>query len=100
MQLGLGRPELVFTTIEGDPIPPDRVSKAWERQVAALGMPRVRFHALRHTHASMLIAEGIDVVQISKRLGHADVTTTLNTSADLFKKDDGDLIAAIERRVK
>jgi integrase len=100
MQLGLGRPELVFTTIEGDSIPPDRVSKAWERQVAALGMPRVRFHALRHTHASMLIAEGIDVVQISKRLGHADVTTTLNTYADLFKKDDGDLIAAIERRVK
>jgi len=48
----------------------------------------------------MLIAEGIDVVQISKRLGHADVTTTLNTYADLFKKDDGDLIAAIERRVK
>jgi integrase len=100
MKLGLGKPELVFTTIEGEPIVPDVLSKAWSRQTTANGMPQVHFHALRHTHASMLIAEGIDIVQVSKRLGHASPTITLDTYSHLFKKSDEDIVAAIERRVK
>ena len=98
MMLGQGgRPELVFTTFDGDPITPDVLSKAWSRQTAAKGMPQVHFHALRHTHASMLISEGIDIVQISKRLGHASPTITLNTYSHLFKKDDDDIVSAIEK---
>ena len=98
MMLGQGgRPELVFTTLDGDPITPDVLSKAWSRQTAAKGMPQVHFHALRHTHASMLISEGIDIVQISKRLGHASPTITLNTYSHLFKKDDDDLVSALEK---
>ena len=92
-----GRPELVFTTLDGDPITPDVLSKAWSRQTAAKGMPQVHFHALRHTHASMLISEGIDIVQISERLGHASPTITLNTYSHLFKKDDDDLVSALEK---
>jgi integrase len=42
-----------------------------------LGMPDVTFHALRHSHASQLIDGGVDVVTISKRLGHANPTVTL-----------------------
>ena len=98
MMLGQGgRPELVFTTLDGDPITPDVLSKAWSRQTAAKGMPQVHFHALRHTHASMLISEGIDIVQISERLGHASPTITLNTYSHLFKKDDDDLVSALEK---
>jgi integrase len=50
---------------------------------ADLGLS-VTFHALRHTHASVLIDAGIDVVKISKRLGHAKISTTLDVYSHLF----------------
>jgi len=45
-------------------------------------------HALRHTHASALIAAGKDVVMISRRLGRKNPTVTLNSYSHLFKRDD------------
>jgi integrase len=54
-----------------------------------ISMPEVTFHALRHTHASQLIDAGVDIVTISKRLGHAKPDITLRTYAHLFRKDDG-----------
>jgi UDP-N-acetylmuramyl pentapeptide synthase len=47
-------------------------------------VPRLRFHDLRHTFASLLIAEGADVVFVSRKLGHASVKTTLDVYAHLF----------------
>ena len=51
--------------------------------------------ALRHTHASQLIDEGVDIVTISKRLGHAKPDITLRIYAHLFRTDDGKAAAAI-----
>jgi integrase len=59
-------------------------------------LPLVAFHALRHAHASALIAAGVDVVTIARRLGHANPTVTLRIYAHLFKKDDTEAIEAIE----
>jgi len=56
----------------------------------------VSFHALRHTHASALIAAGLDVLTISRRLGHAKPTTTLNTYGHLFKQTVSAAAEAIE----
>jgi integrase len=73
MRLGVGRladDELLFATIEGSPLSPNAVSAAWADFAASIGLPHVTFHALRHTHASQLIHEGVDIVTISKRLGH------------------------------
>ena len=56
--LGLGKIELstlVFSDVEGEPLKPHTISRAWQRVVVAKGLPRVTFHALRHTHAIMLI---------------------------------------------
>ena len=50
----------------------------------APGKPRLRFHDLRHTYASLLIAQGVDVAYVSRQLGHANITTTLNTYTHLF----------------
>jgi len=55
----------------------------------------VTFHGLRHTHASQLISEGVDIVTVSKRLGHAKPDITLRIYAHLFQKDDGKAAAAI-----
>jgi integrase len=85
LQLGLGKlPDaLLFSRLDGSPESPWVLSKQWARAATALGLA-VTFHALRHTHVSMLIDAGIDVVKISKRLGHANVSTTLDVYAHLF----------------
>jgi integrase len=84
---GLGRPgadDLVFTVADGAPCSPDNLSRDWRRTVLALDLPRVMFHALRHSHASALIAAGLDVLTISRRLGHGSAGFTLKTYGHLF----------------
>ena len=98
LHIGVGRlPDdaLLFATIEGDPPTPNAASMAWSDFAADAGIPDVTFHALRHTHASQLIDAGVDIVTISKRLGHAKPDITLRVYAHLFRKDDGKAAAAI-----
>jgi len=97
VKLGAGKPDLLFTDVEGAPLSPNAISAAWSDYVASkqVGMPEVTFHALRHTHASQLIDAGVDIVTISKRLGHAKPDITLRIYAHLFRKDDGKAAAAI-----
>lgn len=65
---------------------------------ASIGLP-VTYHALRHTHASHLIDAGIDVMKISRRLGHSSPTVTLKIYAHLFRKRDDKSTAAINNVV-
>jgi integrase len=91
---GLGRPgddDLVFARADGLPYPPDTLSRDWWR----LGVG-VEFHALRHTHASALIAARLDIVTVSKRLGHSSPTVTLGIYAHLFNRTDVAAAQAIE----
>jgi integrase len=95
LTLGLGRlgaEDLVFTMPDGSPRSPDNLSRDWRRTVRTLGLPPVMFHALRHSHASALIAAGLDVLTISRRLGHGSAAFTLNTYTHLFA-DKGDAAA-------
>ena len=101
--LGLGRPEpdaLVFCNHDGSPPSPDKLSRDWGRACKSLGLPQVMFHALRHTHVSALIAAGVDVVQISRRIGHSSPTVTLRTYAHLFKNTDTTAADAIEAALR
>jgi integrase len=98
MQLGRGRladDALLFANLDGTPLSPNAVSAAWADFAESIGMSDVTFHALRHTHASQLIHEGVDIVTISKRLGHAKPDITLRIYAHLFQKNDGKAAAAI-----
>jgi integrase len=98
VQLGTGKiPDdaLVFADIDGKPLRPNTVSPAWASFASSIGMD-VTFHALRHTHASQLVEAGVDVVTISKRLGHAKPDITLRIYAHMFKKDDSKAAAAID----
>jgi integrase len=99
MALGLGRDDaetLVFGTAEGGLLSPDNLSRDWGRLVKRRRLPDVSFHALRHTHASVLIASGLDVVKVSRRLGHSSPVVTLTVYAHLFEKTDTAAAAAIE----
>jgi integrase len=66
----------------------------------SVGIPEVTFHALRHTHASQLIASGIDIVTISKRLGHTKPSVTLAIYAHMFTTDDSKAAAAINAALR
>jgi integrase len=91
LQLGLGKePDgaLVFRMPEGGPLRPNKLSCEWRRAVVRLKLPPVSFHALRHSHASQLIAGGMDVVSVSKRLGHASPNITLGVYSHLFHPTD------------
>jgi integrase len=97
--LGLGRAgpgELVFTLPDGSPFPPDKLSRDWWRIVTATGGCNIPFHALRHSHASALIAAGLDVVTVAKRLGHTSPAITLGTYAHQFRNNDAAAAQAIE----
>ncbi len=98
MKLGAGKlPDdaLLFADVDGNPPSPNAYSSAWADLACAIGAPEVTFHALRHTHASQLIDAGVDIVTISRRLGHAKPDITLRIYAHLFQKDDGKAAAAI-----
>src|SRR5262249_48579345 len=98
MMLGLGKPPadaLVFSAPDGQPRAPDHVTNAFTRALANAGLPHVGLHTLRHTHPSMLIKAGEDIVTIPRRLGHASPTITLSVYAHLVSTKDG-AAAAIE----
>jgi integrase len=103
LKLGAGKlPDdaLLFGDIDGNPPSPNALSAAWSDFAERIGMPAVTFHALRHTHASQLIDANVDIVTISKRLGHAKPDITLRIYAHLFRKDDAKAADAINRALK
>ena len=86
----------VFGCIDGAMPAPYTISNRWRHAVKARKLPRVTFHALRHSHASALIAAGLDVVSVSRRLGHANPALTLSVYSHLFTDKDTDAAAAMD----
>ena len=83
MKLGRGKlvpDDVPFANLEGGPLRPSAVSSDWGDPAERIGMPEITFHGLCRSHASQLIASGVDAVTISKRLGHAQPSVTLAIS--------------------
>lgn len=68
----------LFVQADGKPMHPSTISKWFVKFVEQIGLPVINFHGLRHTNATLLIAQNIEVPVVSARLGHAQLTTTLN----------------------
>lgn len=90
---------LVFTWQDGTPVAPDYVGKEFDRAQAGLGLPRLKLHELRHTHATILLRERVPVHVVAKRLGHKDPSITLNVYADAIPDDDGQAVDVFARVV-
>ncbi len=84
----LGPDDLVFALPDGSPYPLDKLSRDWGNTVAAKKLPQATFHVLRHSSASALIAAGLDVVSVSRRLGHGSPAITLTVCAHMFSNTD------------
>jgi integrase len=96
LQLGLGKPELVFGHADGAPPDPDSLSKAFDRLITGTGVRRITFHGLRHTHISHQLMDGVHVKIVSERAGHANVSTTLSVYAAFIPNMQADAAAEID----
>ena len=74
----------VFTNEIGEPMRPHSVGQTFNRLVESSGLPRIRLHDLRQTHASHLLAAGGNAKVVSERLGHASVSFTLDTDGHVM----------------
>lgn len=83
-----GNQDFVFAQDNGKPMHPDTVTDWLKKFAVRHGLPHINPHAFRHTMASMLYFNGVDSVSISKRLGHAQVSTTANIYAHVMEAAD------------
>ena len=63
---------------------PESITQLFDRIVQRSDVPRIRFHDLRHTHASLLVADGVAIKVVSERLGHAHPAFTMHTYQHLL----------------
>jgi integrase len=77
--LSLKGDDLVFSTPEGKPLRPNTISRAWTALAARADIRVIRLHDARHTHASLMLKQGVHPKIVQERLGHASVQITLDT---------------------
>lgn len=97
-----GRSTMVFMNVDGDIPTSGAVNKTLRTALNAVKLAKrnFHFHSLRHSHVALLLAQGIDLYAISKRLGHSNLSTTANVYAyliDEYKdKTDQQIINALK----
>jgi integrase len=98
----------VVAQADGTPLQPDTLTQDWFRKLEKTALPRIRFHDLRHAHATHMLANGVHPKVASERLGHSKIGITLDLyshvlpgmEADAAERVDVALQAAINRRAK
>jgi integrase len=70
--------DLVFTRRDGAPLHPEYFRRRFDRHISRAGLSRIRFHDLRHTHATLALQAGVHPKVVSERLGHTTVAMTLD----------------------
>ena len=71
--------DLVFCTLEGKPLRPNSVTRAWSMLATRCGLKGIRLHDARHTHPSLMLKQGVHPKIVQERLGHATIAVTLDT---------------------
>lgn len=87
--------DLVFCLPDGSPVPPYEVSRKLGNILKGAGLPPVRFHDLRHTHATLLLEQGVHPKVVSERLGHSSITVTM----DIYSHVSQNMQAQVARQV-
>jgi integrase len=78
---------------------PSSDSNAFVKSQAGAEVPRLKLHEARHTHATLLLREGVPVHIVAKRLGHKDASVTLDVYADAIPADDDRAVDVFSRAV-
>jgi len=90
----------VFTKPNGDKMHPDTVSSAFKNFAIRSGYPNISLKSLRHTSATLLIADGMNIRTVANRLGHSKSTTTMNIYAHSIKTADERAAQSIQNILK
>jgi integrase len=81
--------DLIFANPDGSPLMPNSISATVSRLCRRLGLPKgSSLHVLRHSHASLLLADGVDLATVSARLGHSSVRTTADIYSHAIRGKD------------
>lgn len=75
--------DLVCCREDGTPIRPDSITVLYKAILRRAGLPPVRFHDLRHTHATLLLGQGVHPKVVSERLGHSQIAVTMDLYSDV-----------------
>lgn len=88
----LDKNNFVFSLTDAKPIAENTLTRKFYAYCDIANVKRIRLHDLRHSHASYLISQGVDIVSIAKRLGHSDIEQTLNTYSHLMPNSDEKIV--------
>ena len=108
LRLGVRLDDATFVVAQADgqPLQPDTLTQDWFRKLEKTNLPRIRFHDLRHAHATHMLSSGVHPKVASERLGHSKIGITLDLyshvmpgmEADAAERVDVALQAAVKRR--
>jgi integrase len=87
----------VFTTTIGTPLDPRNVLREYHAALKRTGLPRFRFHDLRHSCASLLLAQGVQPRTVMEILGHSQISLTMNTYAHVMPSMMRDAADAMDK---
>lgn len=79
------------------PIGISTIDREFKKGIKLSGVKPIRVHDLRHSHASLLLNNGVNIIAVSKRLGHATITQTLETYAHLMKESEDQMLEALQK---
>lgn len=82
-----------------EPLANSTIARAFDEGIKKSSVKKIRIHDLRHSHASILIGKGLDIVSVAKRLGHANIEETLNTYAHFLPQNKEKILNAIEIKI-
>jgi integrase len=86
----------VVAQIDGQPLMPQSLTHEFSRFIASNTLPRIRFHDLRHTHATQLLASGVHPKIAQERLGHANIGTTLDLYSHVMPGMQNDAASRVD----
>lgn len=89
--------DLLVCNSVGNPLTPEALTRTFYRMLDNIGLERRGVHSLRHTFASILFANKYDVAVVSKLLGHASISITMNTYIHLIDKTDHSAVASLDK---
>ena len=83
-QLGTFTTEYPIFWPEGIPIPRETIRRHFKEATQKAGLPEIRIHDLRHSHVSLMVSLGVEYLEISRKVGHSNISITMNTYAHLY----------------
>lgn len=92
---GIEGMDLIFCRSDGYPHYENSFSKYFLDLIEKNGLKRIRFHDLRHTHASLLLSKGVNIKVIQERLGHSSISLTMDTYSHLTKENEQEAVAKL-----